>query len=662
MRNMFYPRLAAANIKTNIKTYLPYILTCIFTIAMFYIMSSLSLNEGLQEMMGSETVAYTLGLGSVVIAVFSVIFLFYTNSFLMKRRKKEFGLFNILGMEKRHIARVIALETLYVSVISLAGGLLAGIALDKAMYMLILRVLGFKITLGFYISWQSVITALLLFGGIFVLILLNSMRQISTAKPIELLQSKNAGEQEPKTKRIMAVLGVLCLGAGYYISVSMKNPIAALSLFFVAVLLVIAGTYLLFTAGSIAVLKLMRKNKGYYYKTKHFTSISGMMYRMKQNSVGLANICILSTMVLVLVSFTSSLMIGIEDIIQTRFPYDLNFYVTYESDEKNEQAAQLVRDEIAKAGLEVTNETDYTYVTFTSLQNGDTFIVSRADGDALNSIDSVANLFFMTLSQYNLITGNGKTLDDGEIFIYSNREAFNYDTLKVFDREYKIAERLDNFVGNGTVASNAASSHFIIVKDMDEINYMYEQQKAAYGDIASGIEYMYALDITGGKEEQTAVYYNIVDTLKANGFHFTADGRAEARDSAVALYGGLFFMGAFLGLLFIMATVLIIYYKQISEGYDDRERFIIMQKVGMSHAEVKRSIHSQIITVFFLPLITAGIHTAFAFPMVSKILSLLNLTNVTLFAVCTVVCFAVFALLYAAIYGATAKVYYKIVS
>ena len=538
MNRHFFRKLAAGNIRKNASTYLPYIITCVVTTAIYYMVKSLSLNPGLEQMMGADTLAYTMYLGSWITAIFAFIFLFYTNSFLMKRRKKEFGVFNILGMEKRHLARTLAWETLYVTLLSLTLGLVLGIALDKIMFLVIARVVGGDISLGFFVSPRAIVGTVELFAVIFLLIWLHSVRQIHVANPIELLRDSRAGEREPKTRWLMAILGALCVGIGYYIAITTKNPITSIMAFFVAVLLVIAGTYMLFAAGSIALLKMLKKNKKFYYKTNHFTSVSGMIYRMKQNAVGLANICILSTMVLVMISATSSLMLGVEDIIHTRYPYQFTVY---------------------------SDETD------------------------------------------------------------------------------------------------PASSQFIVVRD-EEIPWLYECQKEALGDIANAPRLFYGFNVNVDDDRQEALFAKLEERLAQMEFQGTVESSAEARVSFVGLYGGFFFLGIFLGTLFVAATVLIIYYKQISEGYDDRERFVIMQKVGMSHQEVKASIHSQVLTVFFLPLLVAGCHVAAAFPLISKLLAIMNLLNTGLYVACTVGCFLIFAVMYVLIYLLTARTYYRIVS
>ena len=660
MNKLFYPKLAADNIRKNRKTYVPYILTCALTVAMFYIIKSLSLNEGINRMVGADTIRYSLSLGSGVVAFFAMIFLFYTNSFLVKRRKREFGLFNILGMEKKHLSRVVGLETLYIALISLVCGIGLGIMLDKAMYLLIARILGEEITLGFYVSGSAALQTTALFGIIFLLILLNSLRQIHLSNPIELLRGGSVGEKEPKTKWVMTLLGLVCLGFGYALALTTRNPLAAFANFFIAVILVIIGTYLLFTAGSIALLKLLRRNRRYYYQTRHFTAVSGMIYRMKQNAVGLGNICILSTMVLVMVSATSSMMLGMEDIVNTRYPYDLTVYSDETEGERNEKLMETARSVMAENQVTATREISYTYLNFSALREGDRFLTDRHTNTIV--ADNINNLFFLPLSEYNRVTGENKRLEEGQILLYSNRDSFDYPVLKVFDREYTIVERPDNFLGNGVLAANIASSHFIVVKDMEEVRELYALQKEAYGKNASDIRLCYGVDMTGDDETKSRVYEELHTALGEWGFQGSMECKAEARGSFLSLYGGFFFLGIFLGALFIMATILIIYYKQISEGYDDRERFQILQKVGMSRAEIKRTIHSQIMIVFFLPLVTAGIHVAFALPMVSKILAVLNLLNNRLFFLCALGCFLVFALLYGIIYALTARTYYRIVS
>ncbi|MBU5336013.1 ABC transporter permease [Intestinibacter bartlettii] len=672
VNRFFYFKLAITNIKKNAKTYVPYIITSILTICMFYIICSLSKNPDLPKATGTGTMSEVLFLGTIVCGIFSVTFLFYTNSFLMKRRKKEFGLYNILGMEKKHISRVVLCETLIISVISLIFGLLIGILFDKLMLLILLSMFSVKIPLGFYISSASLGTTFVLFAGIFVLIFLNSIRQIHLAKPIELLQGGSVGEKEPKAKWFIALLGFICLGTGYYIAVTTTNPIAALMLFFVAVILVIIGTYLVFTAGSIVLLKALRKNKNYYYKTKHFISVSGMIYRMKQNAVGLANICILSTMVLVMLSSTFSLWYGMNDIVDNYYPREFQFTPSEYSDKDIKNLKAWINNTLDDFDQKPTDTIEYTTLNFACIGKGDTFIVDKANSTYSNIADDISTLSFVTLDDYNKIYNSNVKLNDDEVLICSSHEKYTEPQLKIFNYTFKVKNTFDNFPTDQYVAANVAKNHVVVVKNIDILKNINKLQQKVYGDMASNIKYLYFFNVNTNAENILKINDKFIDEIQemanypknANKYIYQGeiDCREESRNNLIALNGGLLFIGVFLGVLFMIATILIMYYKQISEGYDDKERFAIMQKVGISHKEIKKSIHSQVLTVFFLPLIVAGIHIAFAFPFITKILAILNLTNIKLFVISTCGSFLIFAIFYGIVYRITARSYYKIVS
>lgn len=667
MRKGFYTKLAASNIKKNSRTYIPYIITCIITAAMFYIINSLSNNESIKKLYGGETILITLGYGTYVTAIFAFIFLFYTNSFLMKRRKKEFGVLNILGMEKRHISKVLLLENIYIAFITMLLGIIIGMVLDKAMFLILTKMLGAEHSPVFYISKEALIHTVILFGIIFFCIYLNSLRQIHLSKPIELLNGGNVGEKEPKTKWFMAILGVICLAVGYYISVTSKNPVESLSSFLIAVILVIAGTYLIFIAGSIAFLKSLRKNKRYYYKTKHFTAVSGMIYRMKQNAVGLANICILSTMVLVMISSTSSLVFGMNDLVKTRYPNDITIYSENINNKENVEALEKVQKVIKDSKSDVNNEIEYSYIVLAVLKNKNKFYVpENFNKMSMSDLNKCNNILMTSLDDYNSINSENETLNDDEILIYSRRKEYEYSTIQLFDTKYSVKKKIKKPIDNGPFFSNNLTESIqIVVKNksiLDEMNnYLNENFKEELEE-ESALKYLYGFDINGSEDSKKSLYNDIKKLLKESNFIGDSECGQIQREGIKGLYGGMFFLGIFLGSIFTMATILIIYYKQISEGYEDKERFRIMQNVGMSHAEVKRSIHSQIMTVFFMPLIMAGIHVAFAFPIVKQILMMLNLTNTRLYIICTIVCFVAFTIIYAVIYSLTAKIYYHIVS
>ena len=660
MKMSFYPKLAAGNMKKNARTYVPYMLTCIITVAMYYIVKSLSQNPGVEEMIGGGYLSELMFIGSHVVALFAVIFLFYTNSFLVKRRKKEFGVFNILGMEKRHLAWVLGWETAYLALGSLVLGLLLGMVLDKAMYLLVGKIIGGGVPLGFFVSARVIGQTVQIFAVIFLLICINAIRQVHVADPIALLQAGNAGEKEPSTRWLLALAGLVSVGGGYYIAITVSDPVASLLLFFVAVVLVIIGTYLLFTAGSIALLKILRKNRKYYYRTRHFVSVSGMIYRMKQNAVGLANICVLSTMVLVMVSTTTSLMIGMEDVVRERYPADIMVYFKEDAPQGNQAYIEAIRALQRERGLAVKNEMAYLYLGL-SASHEYKYEESHEIG-VTSALDYMDELFLITLDDYNAVMKERKTLEEGEVMVYSNRTSYDLPVFKLLGREYRVAEKLDSFVGNGQYSANMSNTIYIVVPDREALLEIYDAQRELLGENARGIRQVYGFDMDADEEEQNAFYNDLLDCMAQNGISAVTEARAEAKSSFISLYGGLFFIGVFLGVLFVMATVLIIYYKQISEGYDDRERFSIMQKVGMSRDEVKSAIHSQVVTVFFLPLIVAGIHVTAAFPLISKLLVLMQLTNTKLFIACTGACFLVFAVMYVFVYNLTARTYYRIVS
>lgn len=657
MSKMFYQKLAVINIKKNGKTYLPYILTCISTIAMFYIMHFISVNDGLDSMSGGRELKIILNLGTYVIGFFSVIFLFYTNSFLIKRRKKELGLYNILGMEKKHIAKVLFWETFFVALISMTLGLFLGIAVSKLMFLVLLKILHFRVPMGFIISTKSLIKTAALFSFIFVLTLMNNLRQIHLAKPVELLKGGQVGEKEPKTKWILTLIGLLCLGTGYYIALTTESPLAALNRFFLAVILVMVGTWALFTAGSIALLKILRKNKKFYYKTNHFINVSGMIYRMKQNAVGLANICILSTTVLVMLSTTVSLYIGMEDVLRTRYPRDISISAKNVSKEKAEMINNLIKEKADKDNITLKNIVKYRSLSLAMIQDKNYF---TDNGNGLDA-NNLGFLEFIPLSEYNDIENKSISLKENEVLLFTYRGEIAGSSINVLGNKFTIKERTNNLTVDGIASAVVANGYFIIVPDEKTIEKIYGTSTKVDGKMGD-LSYYFAFDTDDNAEKEIALTNTINNEIEKLSINGHSEGLEESRESFFSLYGGLFFLGIFLGALFIMATVLIIYYKQISEGYDDKERFEIMQKVGMSKAEIKKSIGSQVLMVFFLPLVTAIIHITFAFKVIVKLLAVLNLTNVTLFILCTAGTIFVFAIFYAFVYFLTSRVYYRIVS
>lgn len=658
----FFLTLSATNIKKNGKFYLPYLATYVMTVAIYYIMAALVLNKDITHIQGADSTKTILVMGRQIIAIFSVIFLFYSNSFLIKRRKKEFGLYSILGMEKRHIAKVLFGESLMISLAGIVGGVVTGIVFHKLAMMILLKIMGMEIILKFSIETGAIMNTLIVFLGIFVLTFLYNEIVMLRTKTIDLLKSEKMGEREPKTKWLTAIIGVACVGVGYYIAITTKKPLQALDHFFIAVLLVIIGTHCLFSAGSIAWLKMLRKNKKYYYQTKHFTAVSGMIYRMKQNAAGLATICILSTMVLVMMSTTVCLYMGAEDALNTRYPYSFYLEKKATDDFNAEKFTKKVTDTI-ESKCKIEEICAYHTISLSCLMKNGQFDFSQ-DGYSYTDNDFCLISLF-TLEDYNRITGEHKTLEDGETLVFYSETKIpkEYD---IYGINFQVKEYLKAFMGleaSSFEEKVGENRQYIVVKDLETMRAVIQKEMEVYTqeggtvyDTDMEVSFEIGVQVKEDAKAELAVYDKL-QKIK----NVYLESKEYNRQIFCIMYGDLLFLGAFLGIAFIMATALIIYYKQISEGYDDKERFEIMQKVGMSKKEVKGSIRSQVIMVFFLPLITAVIHVSAAFPLIEKLLILLNLSNTDLFIWCVMVTVAVFAVVYGIIYSLTSKVYYKIV-
>lgn len=665
MKNNFYLRLALGNIRKNGKFYIPFLLTCVAAAAMFFNMCSIFTNDTLASRQDVRTV---LGLGVIIIALFSIIFLFYTNSFLIKRRKKELALYNIFGMEKRHIGRMLVWEKILSAIISIGGGLLAGLLFDRLMF-LILRKLLHMDSLEYHLNSQPVLMTLVLFLAIFFFILIADIARIQRSRPAELLQGASEGEREPKNRIVIAVLGIVCLAAGYALALSSKG-VDAILMFFVAVLFVIAGTYCLFAAGSIAILKAVKKRKNYYYKPNHFISISGMIYRMRQNAAGLANICILSTIVLVMLSSTVSLYAGVDSILKQRYPCDISGNY---AEGQQEETATLMRQTASDMGLEVKNYMSYETLAVVFVKEGNVF---ECGDPGQVSLDDVSVLIFMDDHSYLNLTGEKADLAENEILVYNDSEVKERerlekdDVIDVLDTELRVKDTLRERPPVDRSSYPVENIYYVVLSGENMMNRIAQLQRDAYIENYSIVDRVFQFDLSGTDDQKNAFSDEVNDRVDeaekdgdASEFPVTSIiSRAANVDRVYSFYGSFLFIGVFLGVLFVFATVLIIYYKQIIEGYEDKDRFEIMKKVGLSRDEIRRAVKSQILTMFFLPLVAAVVHMMFAFPMVNVILGMMGLGDTSVFFFCTAAVTGVFAVCYVAVYTLTARVYYKIVS
>lgn len=670
MHKGIFSRLAKQNIRNNKSTYIPYIITCIFCIAMIYMMEFLrdcpTLDQAVRQADEVRMIVFT---GEIVVEIFCIIFLIYSNSFLMKRRQKEIGLYNILGLERNHIGIVMFLETIITSIGSLAGGIAAGIIGSKLALLLLLKLLHIPSVLGFYISVKGIFTCLFMFGIIFLMILFLNLAKIHLSRPVELLRGNNTGEKEPVAKWLMALIGFICLGAGYYLAVTTESPIKAITIFLLAVILVMAGTYLLFTAGSIVILKFLRRRKSFYYRTGNFISISGMLYRMKQNAIGLASICILSTGVLLMIAMTVSIYFGMNDIMLNRYPYDVDMSVTSISEEECQTAIEAFEKAIADNKVPVEKSVEEIYLDIVCSKNGDQILIKPAN--TIRNSDSVLVLSLLDQAEYERLTGISANLNDGEIFAWYP-SAVQKDSVTVDETEFTVKKWLDK--NPLTCGEDAVSDNAVLVVTDEDFKKFDEMRTEMYKGVSSApagedLTLHLGLDITGSETDKIdfgTPVMEVVKDLKKNGglsenSWITSGIRQQEYESYYADNGSLLFIGIFLGSLFLMGTAMIIYYKQISEGYEDQKRFEIMQKVGLSRREVRSSVRRQILMVFFLPLLMAMLHIAMAFPMIRRMLLLFGMTNTKLFIGCTAGTVLIFAVVYGLIYLMTARSYYHIV-
>ncbi len=651
----FYPKLAFTGMLRNKRIFLPYLLSVIVMAGMFYVLMFISTDKMIGQMPGSSQLTMLLSFGCLLVGFFSFIIMLYTNSFVMKNRQKELGVYYILGMEKRHIAYLLFFEGIYMAIAGIAGGILAGILFSKLVLLFLLKLIKLPVVMGFSVSGAGIAATAFLFAVIFILTLILNLARIGRMKPVELIHGGESGEREPKSKIFLTVVGTAALVSGYLIANLIEDPVAALVYFLLAVFLVIIGTELLFTSGSVSVLKMLRANKKYFYKPQHFTTVSGMLYRMKQNAVGLANICILCTMVLVAVSTTLSMYAGAEDSIREMFPHDVSIRIL--SGEGGEDTAKkiisMAQSDAAAEGQEILDLQSYDMLSFYGTLNGDSISAENYSGTETFTGRAV------TAAAYEQMTGKKADLAENEVLNMGMNQKLPAD-FSFAGGQYKVKDRFDGMLFGGEWLSAAEKIQLFVVKDESVLSKWAEEVTKSDKSEMVGQETDITFNLSGDDKQQLA-FGDSLENKTDDSLHYIYRTKAANKQDFYITYGGFLFLGIFLGILFLVVTAMIIYYKQVSEGYDDRKRFEIMQKVGMSMEEVKSTVKAQILTVFFLPLIVAGIHVFGAFHMISRMLLLFGISNLLLFAVCTLVTLGVFSLIYALVYWSTAKTYYNIV-
>ena len=749
MKTSIYPRLALSGIKKNFKFYLPFLLACTGMMTVFYITAFLAQSDFVYWQRGGDMISVVLRLGWIILTIFSAVLLFYTNSFLIKRRKKEFGLYNILGMSKSDLTKVLVFEDAFILVITLIAGISLGILFSKLVEILLINMLGGTNSLTFYIDWKVIRDEATIYFALFGFILIKGNYQVSRMSAINLFNSKRVGEKPPRSNIAAAIIGAVLLIAGYVLANIVKNPVYAILAFFGAVALVILGTYLLFISGSVLFCKLLQKNKKYYYKTNHFVSTSQMAFRMKRNGAGLASICILATMALFTISSTSGLYFGSNNIIRKMFPRDLSFIITTEDESLAGAYEKALLEESRKRGVEPSGFVNYRYFISDSDRVGfynDKKLITPAKLDAM-SIDEFNNLsatvpqtyfYFVSISDYNRVMGKNLTVNRGEALVLrlkSEPKDVTYDLIpikgkleitestaengEIITSKYRKTDYLkgvgtvDDFVvtdgshtdelSNSDIYDNVNTIRyryaFINDEDFDAQYQLYHEDCAKYirasdkrlvrseSELEAGEAFSYFYEpkmsyyIGANLNCSDSVMNDIIQAIYNDVDEYTSDYQAvfdgnnhicesrfigtgiwETRAALYALYGGLFFLGILFFVIFVMSAVMIMYYKQVTEGYEDRAGYEILQKVGMTKSEIRSSINSQVLTLFFAPLITAGVHMAFAFPMITRILSIFGIMDAAYLALVTLLCFAFYSAVYVLVYVLTSKSYCKIVS
>lgn len=667
----FYPRLAVSNMKKNGNIYFPYLLAGGLLSGLYYMILAVGEMVAKSGMKGGAEMMFLLEMCAGLCVFIMFLILFYINSFVMKRRKRELGLYCILGMEKRHLCALLFWEVLTAAVISVAGGILFGALFSQLLFLVLLKLVQVPAMLTFTVPFSAVRKTVLVFGIGYLVTLLYDWRAIRKTNPIDLLKSRQEGEREPKTKWLAALVGVAALAAGYGIALRVSTASEGLLMFFPAALLVIIATYCLFQAGSIVLLKFLRSRKRFYYRPENFISVSGMLYRMKQNAAGLATICILSTALLVVLSSSVTLYAGEEEMLKSIFPREYKLTMKPEiqdADGEGLLAAERAREAqnlsalhalAQEAGVEIAEDYSLFTVWWMTDQHENRFdnnvLVDRArDYD----IEKMVSLSLISLADYNGMTGGQEELLPSEaILIGSGSE--KWESVFINGQEFRVKQKLQQLAEYPADVANQDMFQSCIVVLADELTMLQ-----LCGDDASAysVNWYYLFDLHGEEDAAESFLEQASGRINADGVRtWWLERKSVERESFYFLYGSILFIGILFVCLFLMATALIIYYKQVTEGYDDRERFAIMEKVGMRDTEIRRAIGKQVLIVFFLPLATAILHICVAARVLRLFLAVLGLTSGRVFWIGMAVCCIVFGAVYFVIYQLTSRVYYRIV-
>ena len=655
-------KLAISNLIKNRKLYYPFALAVLLAVTISYLFYSLTFNPKMVEMRGGSSIQFTLQLGLIVVTLASAIIVLYANSFVMKNRSKELGIYGMLGLEKRHLISMTFKELLIFGLVTVTAGIGIGALFDNLIFALLLKLSKMKVDLVATFQWSVVLSILLVFGLIFlVIVFLNAIR-IIRMDALQLSREKSKGERKGRFLIFQTLIGLIALGGGYYLAQSVTNALLAISTFFLAVLLVILGTYLLFNAGITVFLKMLKKNKRYYYQPNNLISVSNLIFRMKKNAVGLATIAILSTMVLVTMSAATSIYNGSENIKKLLYPHDMS--ISGQNVEV-EDLDQLLTQYANEKNLTISTKDVLSYASFGLSSQDGTKLTTFAKGQ--NSVMPKTVFLVFDQKDYEKMTGQKLNLTNNEVGLFAKNDGLKgQKAFSLNNQNYTIKEAIQQDFLRDHVANQyvllISDYNYLVVSNLQDFLDKY-QDSAIYTQLYGG------MDVTASPEEQLklsddfdAYVNNFSHNLKnENGMVYGANIASESTVEMNALFGGVLFIGIFLSIIFMVGTVLVIYYKQISEGYEDRERFVILQKVGLDQKQIKQTINKQVLTVFFLPLAFAFLHLAFAYHMLSLILKVVGVVDSAMMLSVTLSICGIFALIYVLIFIITSRSYRRIV-
>lgn len=637
MNKKWYVKLAVTNIKTNGLMFRPYLFTCMVIIALFYTINSLVNAHALKSISGGNFTIDVMKFGSLLFTVLSLFFLMYANSFIFKKRKKEMGLYNLLGLEKKHIRKILILETALIALFTMIGGIAVGLVLNQAVGIAMSAMMKVPLTVSM-ISIPALLKTIGIFIMVFSIILVFNLKQIHSVSVIELMKGAQIGEREPKAKLVLAVLGGVLLFSGYLLSFTVKDPKLDISAMITAIVLVVAATYLLFIAASIVLLKMLRKKNSIYYNKNNFTLISTMIFRMKQNAVGLANIAVLSTATLIVMTTTISLYLGVNTMLNNSFQFDVSITNPAENIPEQQQLQTFIDNNKNRYDVDTTSAASYRGGQFAADLTGD----GKED-------------FFLILplEDFNTLTNEDISLAADEVMLLKDKETAGLQSINLNEESFKVKSMVEDLPIDTALADSVDRNWIYVIAPLTG-------EFAQTLDLENSTTMYQDFNLQGDADTVNDFSHAIAEEADKIGY-LDVEAKSIYKESLLVRFGGLLFLGIFISAVLVAETALMIFYKQISEGYDDRNRFAIMKKVGMSEAEIMKTIRKQTLIMFFAPLTVALLHLGAGLPLVTKIIGIAAMDNWLVVLGSGLFAAIIFTVIYGASYLFTEKSYKKII-